>query len=46
MVADSLIAWRAQIVARVVELRPVVLALMRESVPDEARADPGGRSAG
>ncbi|MGH3191181.1 MAG: MarR family winged helix-turn-helix transcriptional regulator [Streptosporangiaceae bacterium] len=28
-------AWRAQIVARVVELRPVVLALMRESVPDE-----------
>jgi DNA-binding MarR family transcriptional regulator len=28
-------AWRAQAVARVVELRPVVLALMRESVPDE-----------
>lgn len=28
-------AWRSQIVARVVELRPVVLALMRESVPDE-----------
>lgn len=28
-------AWRAQIVARVVELRPVVLALMRESVPDD-----------
>jgi DNA-binding MarR family transcriptional regulator len=28
-------AWRAQIVARVVELRPVVLALMRESVPSE-----------
>jgi len=27
--------WRAQILARVVELRPVVLALMRESVPDE-----------
>jgi DNA-binding MarR family transcriptional regulator len=30
--------WRAQIVARVVELRPVVLALMRESVPDELQA--------
>ena len=28
-------AWRARVVARVVELRPVVLALMRESVPDE-----------
>jgi MarR family transcriptional regulator, transcriptional regulator for hemolysin len=31
-------AWRAQIVARVVQLRPVVLALMRESVPDELQA--------
>lgn len=28
-------AQRAQIVARVVELRPLVLALMRESVPSE-----------
>jgi len=28
-------AWRAQVVARIAELRPVVLALMRESVPDE-----------
>jgi DNA-binding MarR family transcriptional regulator len=30
--------WRAQIVARVVELRPMVLALMRESAPDELDA--------
>jgi DNA-binding MarR family transcriptional regulator len=37
--ADTLTAqWRAQIVARVVELRPVVLALMRESAPDELQA--------
>ena len=37
--ADSLMAeWRAQIVARVVELRPAVLALMRESAPDELEA--------
>jgi DNA-binding MarR family transcriptional regulator len=28
-------AWRAQVVARIAELRPAVLALMRESVPDE-----------
>jgi MarR family transcriptional regulator, transcriptional regulator for hemolysin len=28
-------AWRAQAVERVVELRPAVLALMRESVPNE-----------
>jgi DNA-binding MarR family transcriptional regulator len=28
-------AWQAQIIARVVELRPAVLALVRESVPDE-----------
>ena len=28
-------AWRAQTIARVVELRPAVLSLMRESVPDE-----------
>ena len=34
-------AWRAQNVARVVELRPVVLALMRESVPDELQAGLG-----
>jgi len=27
--------WRSQIVARLVELRPQVLALMRESVPQE-----------
>jgi DNA-binding MarR family transcriptional regulator len=34
--AGSLTAdWRAQIVVRVAELRPAVLALMRESVPDE-----------
>jgi DNA-binding MarR family transcriptional regulator len=37
--AGSLTAgWRAQILSRVVELRPVVLALMRESVPDELQA--------
>jgi DNA-binding MarR family transcriptional regulator len=37
--ADTLTAqWRAQIAARVVELRPVVLALMRESAPDELQA--------
>jgi DNA-binding MarR family transcriptional regulator len=30
-------AWRARAVERAVELRPVVLALMRESVPDELR---------
>jgi DNA-binding MarR family transcriptional regulator len=34
-------AWRARTVARVVELRPVVLALMRESVPDELQAEFG-----
>lgn len=28
-------AWRARVVTRMVELRPMVLALMRESVPDE-----------
>jgi DNA-binding MarR family transcriptional regulator len=28
-------AWRAQVAARIAELRPVVLALTRESVPDE-----------
>jgi DNA-binding MarR family transcriptional regulator len=28
-------AWRARVAARIVELRPVVLALTRESVPDE-----------
>lgn len=28
-------AWRAQVVTRIAELRPVVLAAMRESVPDE-----------
>ena len=37
--ADSLMAeWRGQIVARVAELRPAVLALMRESAPDELEA--------
>ena len=37
--AGSLTAeWRAQIVVRVVELRPIVLALMRESAPDELEA--------
>jgi len=37
--AGSLTAgWRAQIVARVVELRPMVLALMRESAPEELEA--------
>ena len=30
--------WRAGILSRVVELRPAVLALMRESVPDELQA--------
>jgi DNA-binding MarR family transcriptional regulator len=35
MAGERTAAWRAQVVARVVELRPVVLALMRESVPDE-----------
>jgi DNA-binding MarR family transcriptional regulator len=35
MAGELTAAWRAQIVARVVELRPMVLALMRESVPDE-----------
>ncbi len=30
-------AWRARVAARVAELRPVVLALMRESAPDELR---------
>jgi DNA-binding MarR family transcriptional regulator len=34
-------AWRAQTVARVVELRPVVLALMRESVPEQLQAGLG-----
>jgi DNA-binding MarR family transcriptional regulator len=34
-------AWRAETVARLVGLRPVVLALMRESVPDELRAGMG-----
>jgi DNA-binding MarR family transcriptional regulator len=28
-------AWRARVAARIAELRPVVLALTRESVPDE-----------
>jgi DNA-binding MarR family transcriptional regulator len=35
MAGRRTVACQAQIVARVVELRPVVLALMRESVPDE-----------
>jgi DNA-binding MarR family transcriptional regulator len=34
-------AWRAAIVARVAELRPLVLALMRESVPEELQAGRG-----
>jgi DNA-binding MarR family transcriptional regulator len=34
-------AWRAAIVARVAELRPLVLALMRESVPEELQAGLG-----
>jgi DNA-binding MarR family transcriptional regulator len=37
----SAAAWRAAIVARVAELRPVVLALMRESVPEELQAGLG-----
>ncbi|MGH3154065.1 MAG: MarR family winged helix-turn-helix transcriptional regulator, partial [Streptosporangiaceae bacterium] len=38
MAGDLTAGWRAQIVARVVELRPVVLALMRESAPEELDA--------
>jgi DNA-binding MarR family transcriptional regulator len=34
-------AWRAAVVARLAELRPVVLALMRESVPEEQQAGLG-----
>jgi DNA-binding MarR family transcriptional regulator len=38
MAGSRTAAWRSQSVERVVELRPVVLALMRESVPDERQA--------
>jgi DNA-binding MarR family transcriptional regulator len=38
MADDLTPGWRAQIVARVVELRPAVLALMRESAPEDLDA--------